>query len=230
MIIIPTFNEIENILRLIERIHQIVPAAHVLVIDDNSPDGTGDAVETLTKNDSRVFLLRRPGKLGLGTAYLAGFKYALERGYRYIFEMDADFSHNPAHLPAFLEAIKGADLALGSRYVPGGGVVNWPPLRRLISRGGSLYSRIILGLPYHDLTGGFKCFRRETLQAIDLDSIYSGGYSFQIEMTYRVSRKGFRIVEIPIVFEERAEGRSKMSRKIFLEAVWRVWQMRLTIS
>lgn len=230
LIIIPTYNELDNIVRLISRIHQTVPAAHVLVIDDNSPDGTGDAVEPLTKSDQRVFLLRRAGKLGLGTAYLTGFRYALERGYRYIFEMDADFSHDPGHLPAFLEAIRGADLVLGSRYVPGGGVENWPLWRQMVSLGGSLYSRVILGLPYHDLTGGFKCFRRETLEALGLDSIYSEGYSFQIEMTYRASRKGFRIVEIPIVFRERAEGVSKMSRKIFLEAVLRVWQMRLTIK
>lgn len=228
LIIIPTYNEITNIEKLIGQIHGYLPKASILVVDDNSPDGTGDAVERLKSNDSRIDLIRRPGKLGLGTAYIAGFKYALEKEYKYIFEMDGDFSHNPLYLPDFLNAIGESDLVIGSRYIPGGGVENWSVFRKMLSIGGSLYSRVILSLPYSDLTGGFKCFRRETLEAIPLDEVFSEGYSFQIEMTYRVSKKGMRIKEIPIVFHEREGGKSKMSNKIFVEAIFRVWQIRLT--
>jgi len=226
LVIIPTYNEAGNIVRLIHKIHETAPDFSILVIDDNSADGTADAVTGLMEADKRVHLLKRPGKLGLGTAYITGFKWALEHGYDYVFEMDADFSHNPAHIPQFVEAIKEADLVLGSRYVPGGGVVNWPLFRRIISKGGSLYSRTILGLPYKDLTGGYKMFRRSTLEKIGLDQVGSEGYSFQIELTYRAHKLGLKIVETPIIFEERQEGYSKMSKKIFLEAVIRVWQMR----
>lgn len=228
LIIIPTYNEIENIEPLILKIHSVLPEVSILVIDDNSRDGTAEKVEKIKSADSRVNLIRRPGKLGLGTAYITGFKYAIEKGYDFIFEMDGDFSHDPAYLPEFLEAAKEADLVIGSRYVPGGGVVNWSFFRKLISIGGSIYSRIILSMPYKDLTGGFKCFRRETLIAIPLDDVFSEGYSFQIEMTYRVHRKGMRIKEIPIIFKERAGGKSKMSKTIFIEAIFRVWQIRLT--
>lgn len=229
LIIIPTYNERDNIEKLLELITQTDPAAHALIVDDNSPDRTYEVVETLiqTRYPGKLHLLKRAGKLGLGTAYIAGFKWALARDYDYIFEMDADFSHDPKYLPDFLAAIQTHDLVLGSRYVPGGSVKNWGWLRRMISQGGSLYARTILGLSLRDLTGGFKCFRREVLAAIDLDHIKSNGYSFQIEMTYRASRKGFRIAETPIVFEDRQVGQSKMSRKIFLEAVLMVWRLRL---
>ena len=228
IIIVPTYNEAENIEKLAGSIRSYLPSVTILVIDDNSPDGTAAIVKSLIKNDPKVDIIERPGKMGLGSAYIAGFKYALEREFEYIFEMDADFSHNPAHLPKFLEAIKEADLVIGSRYVPGGGVRNWSVLRKLISLGGSIYSRLILSLPYKDLTGGFKCFRRRTLQAIDLDRIYSEGYSFQIEMTYHAHNLGFRVREVPIIFEDRTGGKSKMSNKIFFEAIYRVWQIRLT--
>jgi dolichol-phosphate mannosyltransferase len=232
LIIIPTYNERDNIEKLLELISQTDPAAHVLIVDDNSPDRTFEIVEGLIESTypDRLFLLKRAGKQGLGTAYIAGFKWALARGYDYIFEMDADFSHDPKYLPEFLAAVETHDLVLGSRYVAGGGVKNWGLIRKFISRGGSLYARTILGLPLRDLTGGFKCFRREVLESIDLDSIKSNGYSFQIEMTYRASCKGFRIVETPIVFEDRTAGKSKMSRKIFLEAVLMVWKLRLDSS
>ena len=229
LIIIPTYNESDNIEKLLDLISRTDPAAHVLIVDDNSPDRTYEIVERLmqTSYPGRLFLLKRAGKLGLGTAYIAGFKWALARDYDYIFEMDADFSHDPKYLPAFLAAIEKHDLVLGSRYVPGGGVKNWGLLRKFISRGGSLYARTILGLSLRDLTGGFKCFRRQVLEAIDLDSVKSNGYSFQIEMTYRARCKGFRICETPIVFEDRTAGKSKMSRKIFLEAVLMVWKLRM---
>ncbi len=231
LIILPTYNEIQNIEKLINEIRKWTPEISILVIDDNSPDGTGDHVEKLIIDGAaKLDLIRRSGKLGLGTAYIRGFKYALEKGYEYVFEMDADFSHNPSYLPKFLEAIKDADLVIGSRYIPGGGVKNWSAIREYISKGGSLYSRILLSLPYMDLTGGFKCFRaKTTLAALALDDIKSEGYSFQIEVTYRASKLGMRIKEIPIVFEERAEGKSKMSNKIILEAVYRVWQMRYNV-
>ena len=232
LIIIPTYNESDNIEKLLDLISRTDPAAHVLIVDDNSPDRTYEIVERLmqTSYPGRLFLLKRAGKLGLGTAYIAGFKWALARDYDYIFEMDADFSHDPKYLPAFLAAIEKHDLVLGSRYVPGGGVKNWGLLRKFISRGGSLYARTILGLSLRDLTGGFKCFRRQVLESIDLDAIKSNGYSFQIEMTYRARCKGFRICETPIVFEDRTAGKSKMSRKIFLEAVLMVWKLRMDSS
>jgi dolichol-phosphate mannosyltransferase len=232
LIIIPTYNEKENIAELIPLIFETLPQTHILVVDDNSPDGTGDIVEGLIRATYPVQLniLRRAGKLGLGTAYIAGFKWALERDYDLVFEMDADFSHDPKYLPAFIAMSASHDLVLGSRYVPGGGVRNWGMIRQFISRGGSFYARTILGLSIRDLTGGFKCFRREVLKNIGLDQIKSNGYSFQIEMTYRAACKGYRIGETPIIFEDRTAGKSKMSRKIFLEAITMVWRLRLDSS
>ena len=230
LIIIPTYNEKENLGPLLEAIYEIRPDIHVLVVDDNSPDGTGQLVAEWAEApqyEGRLFLLRRAGKLGLGTAYIAGFRWALARSYRRILEMDADFSHNPRYLPDLLAATEEADLVLGSRYVPGGGVKNWGFWRRFLSRGGSLYARVLLGLPYQDLTGGFKCFRREVLETLDLGAISSNGYSFQIELTYRAHCKGFKIKEVPIVFEDREVGKSKMSKHIFLEAVLMVWKLRM---
>ena len=230
LIIIPTYNEKENLGPLLEAIYEIRPDIHVLVVDDNSPDGTGQLVAEWAEApqyEGRLFLLRRAGKLGLGTAYIAGFRWALARSYRRILEMDADFSHNPRYLPDLLAAAEEADLVLGSRYVPGGGVKNWGFWRRFLSRGGSLYARVLLGLPYQDLTGGFKCFRREVLETLDLGAVRSNGYSFQIELTYRTHCKGFKIKEVPIVFEDREVGKSKMSKHIFLEAVLMVWKLRM---
>lgn len=226
LVIIPTYNERSNLAALLPRIlHD--PHIHVLVVDDNSPDGTAALVQDLTHEyPGRLFLIRRTSKLGLGTAYLAGFRWALARDYDLICEMDADFSHDPALLPRLLAAARGADLVLGSRYVAGGSTANWSMLRRLISQAGSAYARTILGVPYQDLTGGFKCFRRAVLEAIDLDTVQATGYAFQIELTYRAHQAGFRIVEIPIVFEERRAGKSKMSPGIMFEALLRVWQLR----
>jgi dolichol-phosphate mannosyltransferase len=209
-------------------IQQILAHPHfrVLVVDDNSPDGTGDLVNTLAQDEPRVGLLARPGKQGLGTAYLAGFRRALEEGAQFIFEMDADFSHDPSYLPLLREAADRYDLVLGSRYVPGGGTTDWGYMRQFISRGGNLYAGIILGLPVVDATGGFRCYRREVLETIPLDSVRSNGYSFQIEMVYRTLRAGFRIGEIPIIFPDRRVGQSKMSRRIVVEALINVWRLR----
>jgi len=228
LIITPTYNEKDNLRRLIEAIHRVVPEAHVLIVDDNSPDGTGALADELSNTDSRVHVLHREGKLGLGTAYIAGFRYALERDYSLVFEMDADFSHRPEHLPEFLAAAEHADLVLGCRYMEGGGTEDWGILRKGLSRGGNLYARTILGLPFRDLTGGFKCFRREVLETIDLDQIGSAGYAFQIELTWRTQRAGFRIAETPIMFPDRTEGVSKMNKGIILEALWRVARLRFT--
>lgn len=235
LIIIPTYNERENIGPLIAEIHKSLPVADVLVVDDNSPDGTGDLVAELCARDDKVKLIRREGKLGLGTAYLTGFKYGLERGYEYLFEMDADWSHDPCYLPVLLSAVSDsgdgerADLVIGSRRVPGGGTENWGLGRQLISSGGSLYARTILGLPIQDLTSGFKCFRREVLLSLDLDTVHSEGYSFQIEMTYRAVRRGYKVAEVPIVFVDRRAGQSKMSSRIFLEAMGVVWRLRFGV-
>lgn len=229
LIIIPTFNERGNLGELLSQIYREVQDIHILIVDDNSPDGTGSLVKAMMQHPSyqkNLFLIERSGKLGLGTAYIAGFKWALAREYNRIFEMDADFSHNPRYLSSFIEAAESYDVVLGSRYIRGGGVTNWSLTRRIISLGGSLYSRFILGLPFKDLTGGYKCFRRAVLEQIDLDDVKSNGYSFQIELTYRAFLKNFRIKEVPIVFEERAAGNSKMSREIFLEAIWMVWKLR----
>jgi len=227
LVIVPTYNERENIARIIEAVLAQDPRLEVLVVDDGSPDGTGAIVDEIAERDPRVHALHREMKLGLGTAYLAGFRWALERDYAYVFEMDADFSHDPGHLPQFLDAIRDADLVLGSRYRQGKvTVVNWPISRLLLSYYANVYARAVTGLPLWDATGGFKCFRRHVLQAIDLDDVRSNGYAFQIEMSFRAWRKRFRIVEIPIVFVDRTEGESKMSRRIVREAIWMVWRLR----
>ncbi|MFN3872838.1 MAG: polyprenol monophosphomannose synthase [Ignavibacterium sp.] len=227
LVIIPTYNELENVKKIIPAVLEQNSGIDVLIVDDNSPDKTGDYVEELSKENSRVKLLRREKKLGLGTAYIAGFKYALQHNYDLVFEMDADFSHDPNEIKNFLEAIKEADLVLGSRYINGVRVLNWPMRRLLLSYFASVYTRIITGLPVKDATGGYKCFRIDVLKAIDLDRIKSNGYSFQIEMTFKAYKKGFRIKEIPIVFMDRVKGKSKMSKKIVREAVFMVWKLRL---
>jgi dolichol-phosphate mannosyltransferase len=228
LVCLPTYDERENLAPMVEAILAQVPSLEILVIDDNSPDGTGALADEIAAREPRVHVLHRAGKEGLGKAYLAGFAWALQRGYGLVLEMDCDFSHDPRHLPAMLAAAADHDLVLGSRYVPGGGTVNWGLGRKLISRGGSLYARLILGLSARDLTGGFKCFRREVLEAIDLPSVQCTGYAFQIELTYRASRRGFRIREIPITFVDRRVGHSKMSRRIVLEAVRKVWSIRFS--
>ena len=225
--IVPTYNERENITRLIGAILEQDSCLEVLVVDDGSPDGTGDIVTSIMQHEPRIHILRRPRKMGLGTAYIAGFRWALEQGYDLVFEMDADFSHDPAHLPQFLRAVEEADLVLGSRYRNGKvTVVNWPIKRLLLSYFANVYARVVTGLPVWDATGGFKCFRRKVLEAIDLSHVRSNGYAFQIEMSFRAWRKHFRIVEIPIVFVDRTEGQSKMSRSIVREAIWMVWRLR----
>ncbi len=228
LIIIPTYNERNNLAALTKAIYAQGPF-HILIVDDNSPDGTGALADQLaTQHAGRFFVLHRSGKLGLGSAYVEGFRWGLAHGYDLLFEHDADFSHDPRHLPQFVACIHaGADLVLGSRYVPGGGTRNWSLLRRIISRGGSFYAQVILGLPIRDLTSGFKCFRRRVLEALDLDQIHSNGYSFQIEVTYRAYRRGFRIVETPIIFVDRRVGKSKMHRSIVYEAIFMVWRLRL---
>ena len=228
VVCLPTYNERDNVERICEAILEATPAVEVLVIDDNSPDGTGEIADRLAGREPRVKVLHRAGKEGLGKAYLAGFAWALEKGYRLVLEMDADFSHDPRYLPEMLRAAAHADLVLGSRYAPGGGTVDWGLGRRLLSRGGSLYARTILGLGVRDLTGGFKCFRREVLLAIDLASVSCTGYAFQIELTYRAVRRGFRVVEVPIVFADRKAGESKMSKRIVLEALRKVWAIRFS--
>jgi dolichol-phosphate mannosyltransferase len=226
---LPTYNEADNLEPLVEAALANLPAgARVLVVDDNSPDGTGEIADRLAARKERVEVLHRPRKEGLGPAYLAGFRKALEGGAGFVLEMDADFSHDPADLPRLLAAAETADLAIGSRYVPGGEVANWTSLRKAISRGGSAYARYVLGLPVRDLTGGFKCFRREVLEAIPLGEIGSRGYAFQVEMTYRAAKAGFKIVEIPICFRERRAGRSKMDGRIVAEAVWKVPLLRVS--
>jgi dolichol-phosphate mannosyltransferase len=227
LVIVPTFNEAQNLPLIVPMILKQDPRLDVLVVDDNSPDGTGDIAARLSQSDSRVHVVLRPSKDGLGRAYLAGFRWGLSRDYRAMFEMDADFSHDPDFLPAFLQALEEADLVLGSRYATGVNVINWPISRLLLSLGANLYARIVTGLPLTDCTGGFKCFRREVLEAIDLDQVRSNGYAFQIEMSFRAWKKGFRLKEIPIIFHDRVEGQSKMSRKIVREAVWMVWWLRL---
>jgi len=228
LVCLPTYDERENLPPMVEAILAAVPQVDILVVDDNSPDGTGQLADGIAAREPRVHVLHRRGKEGLGKAYLAAFAWALERDYRLVLEMDCDFSHDPRYLPAMLARAEQADLVLGSRYVEGGGTVNWGLARKVISRGGSLYARAILGLPVRDLTGGFKCFRREVLEAIDLPSVECTGYAFQIELTFRAFRKGFRVAEIPIVFADRRVGHSKMSRRIVLEAVKKVWSIRFS--
>jgi len=227
-LVLPTYNEAGNIEPFVEAVLAKLPdSARVLVVDDNSPDGTGEIADGLAARYVQVAVLHRPRKEGLGPAYIAGFKHALAGGAGLVLEMDSDFSHDPAYLPRLLEASEKVDLTIGSRYVPGGGVGDWSALRRAISRGGSAYARLVLGLGVRDLTGGFKCFRREVLEAIDLDSIRSRGYAFQVEMTYRAIQGGFEVVEVPIVFRERRAGKSKMDRSIVAEAAWRVPLLRI---
>jgi dolichol-phosphate mannosyltransferase len=228
LIVIPTYNEKENLPTLTDRLRAGVSEAHLLVVDDGSPDGTGALADALAAQDDHVHVLHRDSKDGLGRAYIAGFTWGLDRGYDVLVQMDADLSHDPADVPKLLAAVHTADFALGSRYVPGGGTVNWGLFRRALSRGGSLYARTILGLPHHDLTGGFKCWNRRVLEAIDLPSIRSNGYSFQIEMTFRALRKGFHAVEVPIVFTDRVDGVSKMSKRIVVEAIGMVWRLRFS--
>ena len=227
LVIVPTYNERFNIARLIPAILAQDPSLEVLVVDDASPDGTGDVVDGIAANNTRVNIIHRSGKLGLGTAYIAGFRWALERRYDLVFEMDADFSHNPERLPEFLATIREADVVLGSRYQNGHvNVVNWPMSRLFLSYAANIYARAVTGLPIFDTTGGFKCFRRNVLESIDLNSVKSNGYAFQIEMSYRAWKRGFRLVEIPIIFVDRTEGESKMSKKIVREAIWMVWRLR----
>ena len=227
LIIVPTYNERENIARLIDTVLAQDARLEVLVVDDGSPDGTAAIVKGLMQRNQRVHILERPKKMGLGTAYLAGFRWALEQQVDYVFEMDADFSHDPAHLPQFLNAIERADLVLGSRYREGKvTIVNWPIERLMLSYFANVYARMVTGLPVWDATGGFKCFRRKVLESIDLSDVRSNGYAFQIEMSFRAWRQGFRIVEIPIVFVDRTEGQSKMSKAIVREAIWMVWRLR----
>ncbi|MGE0790945.1 MAG: polyprenol monophosphomannose synthase [Sandaracinaceae bacterium] len=227
LVVTPTYNERDNLETFIAKVHDAAPEAHVLVVDDASPDGTGKIADRLAGRDERVRVLHRSGKLGIGSAYLDGFRVGLADGYDILVQMDTDLSHDPRYLKDFLRAIDdGADVVLGSRNISGGGVEGWGPGRHLLSKGGSLYSRTILGLPIRDLTGGFKAWRREVLEAIDLGSVRSEGYSFQIEMTWRALGEGFRVVEVPIVFVDRRAGKSKMSRAIFLEAVVMVWKLR----
>jgi dolichol-phosphate mannosyltransferase len=227
LVIIPTYNEIENIYEIIPAVLQQDERLELLIVDDNSPDGTGAAVKEIQKHEKRVHLIERASKMGLGSAYLSGFKFGLDMGYEYIFEMDADFSHDPEMLPVLLKAAEHNDLVIGSRYVKGINVVNWPLSRLLLSWGASMYVRIITGMPVKDPTGGFKCFHRRVLESINFDEILSDGYSFQVEMNYRTWCKKYRIEEVPIVFTDRRVGQSKMSKKIIREAIFMVWKLRI---
>ncbi len=227
LVIIPTYNEAANLPQIVPVVLAQDPRVDVLVVDDSSPDGTGLLADEMTVTNPRVHVLHRQAKEGLGRAYLAGFDWALRRGYQAVFEMDADFSHDPTFIPTFLHALDGADLVLGSRYATGVNVINWPISRLLLSLGANFYARVITGLPLSDSTGGFKCFRREVLEAIDLGRVRSNGYAFQIEVSFRAWKKGFTLKEIPIIFHERVEGHSKMSKRIVREAVWMVWWLRL---
>ena len=227
LIIIPTYNELENLPRLLPEVLSKEEGIHILIVDDNSPDGTAAFVEDQMTNNNRIHLIKRQSKQGLGTAYIAGFKYALQNNFQIVFEMDADFSHDPKEIPRFLDEIKNSDVVLGSRYINGVNVINWPMRRLLLSSFANLYTRFITGMPIHDATGGFKCFRREVLEAIDLDKVKSNGYAFQIEMSFKAWKKGFKLKEIPIIFVDRVKGKSKMSKKIVREAVTMVWKLRL---
>lgn len=227
LVVVPTFNEADNIPRLLPIILKLGDHFNVLVVDDGSPDGTAKLVKEMQKTESRIHLIERAGKMGLGTAYVAGFKYALANGFEFIFEMDADFSHDPQELPRLLEKGQTYDLVIGSRYISGVNVVNWPLRRLILSYGANVYTRIITGMPVRDATGGFKCFRRKVLESIDLDAIHSNGYAFQIEMNFKTWRKGYKIHEIPIVFTDRRIGVSKMSKHIVYEAVWMVWRLKI---
>ena len=228
LVIVPTYNELSNLPQIVPQILAQDERIEVLIVDDNSPDGTGKLADELARESPRIHVIHREGKQGLGTAYIAGFRWALERDYEYVFEMDADHSHDPKHLPEFLEAVQDADLVLGSRYLDGRvTVVNWPMTRLILSYFANIYARLVTGNKLCDATGGYKCFRRRVLEAIELDLVRSNGYSFQIEMSFRARRKGFRITEIPIVFVDRTDGESKMSGTIVREAIWMVWRLRL---
>lgn len=228
LIIIPTYNEIENLPPLLEQVFSYLPETDVLIVDDNSPDGTGKLADEMHSKNPQIHVLHRTGKLGLGTAYIAGFKYAIANKYDAAFEMDADFSHNPIYLPDFIKAIENADLVIGSRYIPGGSTPNWSFTRRMISGCGNIFARFMLGIKVHDCTAGFRLYRREVLESIDLDTIQSQGYAFQVELAYRVMQQGFRIVETPIVFMDRRVGQSKMSQKIVFEALTYVIRARFS--
>jgi len=227
LVIIPTYNELENLPRILPEVFSKDENIEILVVDDNSPDGTGAFVEKELKKNSRLHLIKRDSKMGLGTAYITGFKYAIEKNYDYIFEMDADFSHDPAEIPKFLKEIDDFDLVIGSRYKNGVNVINWPMSRLLLSWFANFYTRFITGMPIRDATGGFKCFKRKVLEDINLDKVNSNGYAFQIEMNFKAWKKGFKIIEIPIIFVDRMKGKSKMSKKIVREAIWMVWKLRL---
>ncbi|MFD7729160.1 polyprenol monophosphomannose synthase [Kitasatospora phosalacinea] len=222
LVIIPTYNEAENVERIVSRVRAAVPEAHVLVADDNSPDGTGKIADALAADDDHVKVLHRKGKEGLGAAYLAGFRWGIDDGYDVLVEMDADGSHQPEELPRLLTALRSADLVLGSRWVPGGAVVNWPKSRLLLSKGGSTYSRLMLDVPIRDVTGGYRAFRKETLLGLGMDQVASQGYCFQVDLAWRTVKAGFKVAEVPITFVEREHGASKMSRSIVVEALWRV--------
>ena len=227
VVLIPTYNELDNVDRLTKTIFRLVPDIHILFIDDGSPDGTADRIKELMSENKNIHILERPGKMGLGNAYVSGFKFALENGYEYIFQMDADFSHDPKELPNFLKSMKDNDLVLGSRYIKGVNVINWPLSRLLLSYFANSYTRIVTGLPIRDATGGFKCFRRSVLESLDLNKIKSNGYAFQIEVTFNVWNNGFRVKEIPIIFVDRVYGESKLSKKIMWEAIFMVWKLRI---
>jgi dolichol-phosphate mannosyltransferase len=227
LIVVPTYNERENLPLLLEAVLKVVPAeVEILVVDDGSPDGTGKIADEWAARESRVHVLHRTGKLGLGTAYVAGFRWGLDQGFEQLIEMDADFSHDPKYLPVMLKSLETHDVAIGSRYVPGGGTVNWGLGRKVLSRGGSLYARTVLGAPIRDFTGGFNGWRRKVIEAVDVGTLRSDGYSFQIELKYRAFKKGFRWTEFPIVFADREVGKSKMNRRIVFEALARVWSFR----
>ncbi len=227
LIIIPTYNELDNIQRLIPELMALDPAIRVLVVDDNSPDGTGKLVDDMARENDRISVLHRPAKLGLGSAYVAGFKYAVQQDVDCVFEMDADFSHDPAMVPEFIEQIKSCDVVIGSRYISGINVVNWPMSRLLLSYFANFYTRLVTGMTIRDATSGYKCFRREVLESINLDDVRSDGYAFQIEMNFRCWRKGYRVQEIPIIFVDRRSGTSKLSQGVINEAVWIVWWLRI---
>jgi dolichol-phosphate mannosyltransferase len=227
LVIIPTYNERENIKKLAGEVLAANETLSILIVDDNSPDGTGVLADQLAEQHPRISVMHRPAKLGLGTAYIAGFRYALQNGYDLVLEMDADFSHDPGYLKDLLAAAKEADVVIGSRYIQGVNVVNWSMHRLLLSYGANMYARLVTGMPVRDLTAGFKCFRREVLETLDLDSVLSEGYAFQIEMNFRSYKKGFKIKEIPIIFKDRLAGKTKMSKKVIWEAIWIVWKLRL---
>ncbi len=226
LVVIPTYNEAENIGRLLPVVLRQAEGIEVLVVDDGSPDGTASLIREMMKSEPRIYILERGAKMGLGSAYVAGFKYALEKEYDFVFEMDADFSHNPQEITHFLEKISEYDLVIGSRYTNGVRVLNWPISRLLLSYGANVYTRFMTRLPVYDATGGYKCYRRAVLESIDLDRIKSNGYAFQIEMTYKAWKKGFRLVEIPIIFLDRRQGTSKMSKNIVYEAIFMLWKLR----